>query len=72
MKPLYRIPEAYKTEAELLNSPEIKEPSTRFLALYEQIIQSTDKDFNETIRTKAVELYNKNIRTNQIKVNFVK
>ncbi|CAF3371378.1 unnamed protein product [Rotaria socialis] len=67
-KPLYHIPEAYKTEADLLNAKEIQEPSERFISFYGEIIQHSNTKFNEVVREKAVELYARNIRTNQIKV----
>lgn len=67
-KPFYNIPEAYRTEADLLDADETKEPSQQFLALYSNIIEKSDKKFDEVIKEKATQLYNKGIRTSQIKV----
>ncbi|CAF3862222.1 unnamed protein product [Rotaria sp. Silwood1] len=63
----YHIPEAYKTEAELLNANEIKQPSGNFFSLYSDIVENSDTRFDEVIREKAVELYGLGVRSFQIK-----
>ncbi|CAF1220420.1 unnamed protein product [Rotaria sordida] len=63
----YHIPEAYKTQADLLNANEIKQASDNFISLYSDIIENSDTRFDEIIREKAVELYGRGIRTFQVK-----
>lgn len=67
-KPFYHIPEAYKTEAELLNTEEIKEPGERFIRWYADIIEHSDTKFDEKIHEKAVELNNQGVGRTQVKV----
>ncbi|CAF3399891.1 unnamed protein product, partial [Rotaria sp. Silwood2] len=63
IRPFYHVPEAYKTEADLLNATEIKQPSGNFFALYSDIIENSDTRFDEIIREKAVELFGQGVRT---------
>jgi hypothetical protein len=64
----YYIPQAYKTEADLLNSPEVKEAGDKFILLYSDIIENSDTRFDEILREKAIELNKQGIRASQIKV----
>jgi len=68
LRTFYRIPEAYKTEADLLNADEVKEPSEKFILLYSDIIENSDTKFDEILQEKAIELYRQGIRASQIKV----
>jgi len=49
LKTFYHIPEAYKTEADLLNADEVKEPSEKFISLYSDIIENSDTKFDEIL-----------------------
>jgi hypothetical protein len=64
----YHVPEAYKTEAELLNADEVKEAGEHFIALYSDIIENSDTKFDEILHEKANELYKQGVRVTQVKV----
>jgi hypothetical protein len=64
----YDIPEAYKTESELLNANEIKEAGEQFIALYSDIIENSDTKFDEILHQKAADLYKQGVRSSQVKV----
>ncbi|CAF1133073.1 unnamed protein product [Adineta ricciae] len=66
-RPFYHIPEAYKSEAELLDTEEIKEPGERFIRWYADIIEHSDTKFDEKIHEKAVELNNQGVGRTQVK-----
>jgi hypothetical protein len=68
LKTFYRIPEAYKSEADLLNAEEVKEPGEKFISLYSDIIENSDTRLNEVIHEKAIELNRQGIRASQVKV----
>jgi hypothetical protein len=68
LRTYYHIPEAYKTEVDLLNADEVKEPGEKFISFYADIIENSDTRFNEILREKALELYNQGIRASQVKV----
>jgi hypothetical protein len=68
LKTFYHIPEAYKTEADLLNADEVKEPGEQFISLYSDIIENSDTNFDEKLREKALELNKQGIRASQVKV----
>lgn len=67
LKVFYHIPEAYNTEAEVLNADEIKQPADNLFKIYSDIIESTEADFSQVLHSKAVELNNQGIRAPQIK-----
>ncbi len=62
LRTFYHITEAYKTEADLLNADEVKEPSEKFISLYSDIIENSDTKFDEILREKAIELYRQGIK----------
>ncbi|CAF0989740.1 unnamed protein product [Adineta steineri] len=66
-KTFYHIPEAYKTEADLLNADEVKEPGERFIAWYSDIIENSDTKFDEKLREHAIQLNNQGVRATQVK-----
>lgn len=68
LRSFYQIPEAYKTEAELLNADEVQQAGDKFIELYSDIIENSDTKFDEIIHEKASELYQQGIRINQVKV----
>ena len=68
LKNFYHIPEAYKTEADLLNASEVKEPGEKFISLYSDIIDKCETNLNEILHEKAVELNKQGVRASQVKV----
>jgi hypothetical protein len=68
LRTFYHIPEAYKSQADLLNADEVKEPGDQFIALYSDIIQKSDTNFEGVLREKAIELNRQGIRSSQVKV----
>lgn len=71
-KSFYHIPEAYKTEADLLNAPEVEQAGANFIRLYSNIIEKSEKHFDETVRNEAIELNRQGIRTSQVKVTCLR
>ena len=68
LRSIYSIPEAYKTEAELLNADEIEQQGNKFIESYSDIIKNSDTKFDEILQEKANELYQQGLRTSQVKV----
>lgn len=68
LKSFYHIPEAYKTEAELLNADEIKEPAENLFKIYSDIIENFDTNYSNILHEKAIQLNNQGIRATQVKV----
>ncbi|UJR31533.1 hypothetical protein I4U23_019022 [Adineta vaga] len=66
-KSFYHVPEAYKSEADLLNAEEVKQAGEQFIDWYSDIIEHSDTQFNEKLREKAIELNNQGVRINQVK-----
>ena len=64
----YQIPEAYKSESELLNANEVKEAGEQFIALYSDIVENSDTKFDEILQEKATELYKQGVRVSEVKV----
>jgi hypothetical protein len=64
----YHIPEAYKTESELLNADEVKEAGEQFITLYSDIVENSDIKFDEILREKAAELHKQGVRVSEVKV----
>ena len=68
LRSFYHIPEAYKTEAELLNSDEIEQAGNKFVSLYTDIIENSATKFDLILHEKATELYQQGVRTSQLRV----
>ncbi len=68
LRTFYQIPEAYKTEVDLLNADEVKDPGEKFISFYSNLIENSDTRFDEIIREKAIELHREGVRVSQIKV----
>ena len=64
----YHIPEAYKSEADLLSAPEVQRAGDHFIRLYSNIIERSEKHFDETLRQEAIELNGQGVRASQVKV----
>jgi hypothetical protein len=68
LRTYYQIPEAYKTEADLLNADEVNEPAEKFISFYSAIIENSDTRYQEILHEKATELYGEGVRASQVKV----
>ena len=71
LKKFYQVPENVKSEADLVNTPSVKEAGDKFLGHYTDIAKSADGNVNATIQKKAAELNKQGMQAEHLKVRVL-